>query len=116
MIHLADGSPLSLDHLVQTNLFTQTVLAGASVRGTHIEPRASTPPPSQEGGAVFPLLSQGDHPTLQVPCWYLHPCETGVAVGELLAAGTHDTAEGRTPCEWLEAWIAMLSTAVNLRT
>lgn len=115
---LADGSPLSLDRLVQTNLFKQDVLTGASVWETHIEPRPSTLPPlpCQESGAVFPLVSQGDHPTLQVPCWCLHPCGTGVAVGELLAAGSQDAAARRTPCEWLETWIAMLGTAVNLRT
>jgi len=114
--HLADGSPLSLDRLVRTNLFQLYALAGASVQETHIEPRAATPPQCQESAAVFPLLSQGDHPTLQVPCWYLHPCETGVAVGELLAARKQDSAERRTPCEYLETWIAMLGTAVNLRT
>ncbi|KAF8231848.1 hypothetical protein L208DRAFT_1398182, partial [Tricholoma matsutake] len=25
---------------------------------------------------VIPLLSQGDHPTLGTPCWYLHPCQS----------------------------------------
>jgi ubiquitin-like-conjugating enzyme ATG10 len=115
MTPLADGSPLSLDRLVQTNLFKLDVLAGASVQETHIEPRASTLPLNQERGAVFPLLSQGDHPTLQIPCWYFHPCETGVAVGELLAFGMQSTAERRTLCHWLEAWMAMLGTVINLR-
>lgn len=86
------------------------------MRETYIEPRAPTHLSNQETGAVFPLLSQGDHPTLQMPCWYLHPCETGGAVGELLAAGKQDAGERRTPCEWLETWMAMLGTMVNLRT
>ena len=113
--HLADGSPLGLDSLIRTNLFKLYALAGASVQEAHIEPSASIQPPCQDNGAVFPLLSQGYHPTLQVPCWYLHPCETGVAVGELLAARRQDCAERRTPCECLETWMAMLGTAVNLR-
>ena len=116
MTHLADGSPLSLGRLVQTNLFQPDVLAGASVQETHIEPRASTLPPNQERGAVFPLLSQGEHPTLQIPCWYLHPCETGVAVGELLTVALQSAAERRTLCHWLEAWMAMLGTVISLRT
>jgi len=114
MTHLADGSPLSLGRLVQTNLFKPDVLAGASVHETHIEPRVSALPLNEEQPAVFPLLSQGEHPTLQIPCWYLHPCETGVAVGELL--GVQSAAERRTLCHWLEAWMAMLGTVVNLRT
>ncbi len=116
MTHLADGSPLSLGRLVQTNLFKLDALAGASVHETHIEPRDSTLPLNQERGAVFPLLSQGEHPTLQIPCWYFHPCETGVAVGELLAVGIQNAAERKTLCHWLEAWMAMLGTVVNLRT
>lgn len=116
MTYLVDGSPLSLGRLVQTNLFKLDALAGASVHETHIEPRGSTLPQNQDRGAVFPLLSQGDHPTLQTPCWYFHPCETGVAVGELLAVGTQHAAEPRTLCHWLEAWMAMLGTVVNLRT
>jgi ubiquitin-like-conjugating enzyme ATG10 len=86
------------------------------VKETHIEPHVSTDPPNQQSGAVFPLLSQGDHPTLQVPCWYFHPCETGAAVGELLAAGKQDVVERREAREWLETWMAMLGTVVNLRT
>lgn len=116
MTHLADGSPLSLGRLVQTNLFQLDVLAGASVQEAHIEPRASTLPLNQECGAVFPLLSQGEHPTLQIPCWYLHPCETGVAVGELLTVALQSAAERMTLCYWLEAWMAMLGTVINLRT
>ena len=110
MTHLVGGSPLSLGRLVRTNLFKPDALVGASVHATHIEP------PRTERGAVFPLLSQGGHPTLQIPCWYLHPCETGVAVGELLALGMQSAAGRRTLCQWLEAWMAMLGTVVNLRT
>ena len=114
--HLAGGSPLSLGRLIQTNLFKLDALVGASMHETHIEPRESTLPLNQERGAVFPLLSQGEHPTLQIPCWYFHPCETGVAVGELLAIGIQNAAERRTLCHWLEAWMAMLGVVVNLRT
>src|SRR5258706_15767171 len=84
MTHLADGSPLSLGRLVQTNLFKLDALAGASVHETHIEPRDSILPLNQERGAVFPLLSQGEHPTLQITCWLFYPCEVDWAVGCLL--------------------------------
>ncbi|KIL70131.1 hypothetical protein M378DRAFT_156187 [Amanita muscaria Koide BX008] len=73
-IHDSQGAPLSLDELLSTSLFHRFGFKGLEKSGS-----ALTLPTSS-----FPLLSQGDHPTLNTPCWYLHPCETAPAVEELL--------------------------------
>ena len=67
--------------------------------------------------APFPLLSQGDHPTLGTPAWFIHPCGTGFAMGELI--GEKD-AEGMLEgvsdkwLNWLETWFMMLGNIVEL--
>ena len=61
--------------------------------------------------STFSLLSQGDHPTLGTPCWYLHPCHTSEVVGEIMAevdAGERDAVR------WLEAWFMVMSNMVDL--
>lgn len=77
---------------------------------THTTNFALTPPSS-----AFPLLSQGEHPTLGTACWYLHPCESANAVGEFMAeedsAGW--TEEERT-VRWLELWLMVVSSVVRV--
>lgn len=60
----------------------------------------------------FPLLSFGDHPSLGSQCWYLHPCETGPAVEEMLAAS--DSQDLARHVRWLEAWFLVLSCVVDI--
>jgi ubiquitin-like-conjugating enzyme ATG10 len=85
------------------------------VHETHIALEQSKLDPT---ASVFPLLSQGDHPVLQILCWYFHPCETERAVKELLRE--RQTAEGQDGAatmgteQWLETWLVVLSTLVNL--
>jgi len=55
----------------------------------------------------FPLLSQGGHPTLETPCWYLHPCETAKAVEELLS-------EKEPGWNMIEAWLLIVGNVVEL--
>jgi ubiquitin-like-conjugating enzyme ATG10 len=69
--------------------------------------------------ALFPLLSQGDHPTLGTPAWFIHPCGTGLAMGELIGEKNAE-AEGRLEgvddewLNWLETWFVMLGNIVEL--
>jgi ubiquitin-like-conjugating enzyme ATG10 len=69
----------------------------------------------------FPLLTQGDHPVLGTPCWYLHPCETSTAISEILAETIGDTwddssEENHSQClvKWLEAWFLVVSSVLDL--
>ncbi|KIY73684.1 hypothetical protein CYLTODRAFT_416714 [Cylindrobasidium torrendii FP15055 ss-10] len=95
-VHDANGSPLSLLELIQTSIFRAELQTGTQKTDFGLS----------RAGSTFPLLSQGDHPTLGIPCWYLHPCETGRAVAELL--GEDDSSALR----WLEMWFVVLGTAI----
>lgn len=66
--------------------------------------------------APFPLLSQGDHPTLGTPCWYLHPCETSKAVTELLneVKGAEDWDDETMLVRWMETWFMTVGGVLNL--
>jgi ubiquitin-like-conjugating enzyme ATG10 len=67
--------------------------------------------------STFPLLSQGDHPTLGTPAWYFHPCETTVSVGEVMAEFSSDNwTHDEWLVGWLEAWFMILGTVVDLRS
>ncbi|KAK7049595.1 hypothetical protein VNI00_005626 [Paramarasmius palmivorus] len=70
----SEGTPLSANELVKTSLFHRFVLDDTQTTSFAVS----------HPSALFPLLSQGDHPTLGTPCWYLHPCETAKAMEELL--------------------------------
>ena len=61
----------------------------------------------------FAMLSQGDHPTLNTPCWYLHPCHTAEVVEEITQGMACDETSG--PLRWLEAWFMVLGNVVDLR-
>lgn len=100
-----DGTPLSLDELMQTTLFKFQAPIGSEANGF-----ALTLPE-----APFPLLSQGDHPTLGTPCWYLHPCETAVAVDELFQEVVQEGWDEETRLvRWLEMWLLTVSTVLDL--
>lgn len=59
------------------------------------------------------MLSQGDHPTLGTPCWYLHPCQTAEVVDELMREV--ECGEAERPLQWMEAWLMMLGNVVDFR-
>ncbi|KAG8218730.1 hypothetical protein J3R82DRAFT_4399 [Butyriboletus roseoflavus] len=100
---LLGGSPLSLSDIMHTSLLRKHAIDGMEATAFSIGDPTSN----------FPLLSFGDHPSLGSQCWYLHPCETGSAVEEMLAAwpdaGSQDSAR-----HWLEAWFLVLSCVVDL--
>ncbi|KAI0347074.1 hypothetical protein BDW22DRAFT_493311 [Trametopsis cervina] len=100
-VHQSSGAPLSLEELTACSLLRLNTLPSTQ----------ATTYALQGPDAAFTLLSQGDHPTLGTPCWYLHPCHTGEVIEEILA---------EVPCEgnarslrWLEAWFMMLGNVVD---
>jgi len=67
-------------------------------------PFAVTPPSSG-----FPLLSQGEHPTLGIVCWYLHPCATDKAVSEFMdELGDAQWSEEQKYTRWLGIWLMIV--------
>ncbi|KII94786.1 hypothetical protein PLICRDRAFT_86256 [Plicaturopsis crispa FD-325 SS-3] len=106
-IHESSGSPLRLVDIVRTSLFRTGVLPKSDASSFAL----SSP------DSAFPLLSQGDHPTLGTPSWYFHPCETGPAVGEIMAeVSVEGWSEEQRLVRWMEAWFMVLGTVVDLRT
>ncbi|KAJ8086523.1 hypothetical protein PM082_005346 [Marasmius tenuissimus] len=100
-----NGAPLSADEVVKTSLFHPVALASTTTTSF-----AVTQPNS-----LFPLLSQGEHPTLGTPCWYLHPCETAPAMEELLSEERADTTAEERLVRWLEVWFLVAGSVVDLR-
>lgn len=101
-----DGTPLSLSDILRTSLFKLELPSGSEATGF-----ALTVPPSTS----FPLLSQGEHPTLGTACWYLHPCETEAAVGEFMAeADQTDWSEEMRLVRWMEIWIMIVGSVLNI--
>ncbi|KAI0721900.1 hypothetical protein C8T65DRAFT_565217 [Cerioporus squamosus] len=100
-LHDRSGSPLALEQVVQSALFQPDTLP--SPNGNTF---AVTLPDS-----AFSLLSQGDHPTLCTPSWYLHPCNTAEVVSEIMA----QVEEGRTNLSrWMEIWFMVMGNIVDL--
>ncbi|KAJ7179916.1 hypothetical protein C8R43DRAFT_971142 [Mycena crocata] len=98
-LHDASGSPLALDNLVNTTLFRRFAFEGTE--GTSFA--LSLP------GSAFPLLSQGDHPTLGTPCWFFHPCQSAAAVDEIMGELWERRLE-----RWMETWFMVLAGVVNM--
>lgn len=100
------GSLLPLTDIVKTSLFRRYVLEGTETTSFSVSLPA----------ASFPLLSQGDHPTLGTLCWYLHPCETSAPVDEVMKEIMQDDwTESQRLVRWMEAWFMVLGTVVNLK-
>lgn len=106
-VHDSSGTPLTLTEVLQLPLFHRDAFEGAQVTTFSVE----------QSCASFPLLSFGDHPTLNVQCWYLHPCGTKAAVEEILDATEEGKAGGeQRHLQWLRAWFTLLSSLlVDLR-
>jgi ubiquitin-like-conjugating enzyme ATG10 len=67
--------------------------------------------------ALFPLLSQGDHPTLGTPSWFIHPCGTANAISELIREKNTERipeVDNNNSLDWLETWFMMLGSIVEL--
>lgn len=95
-----DGTPLALSDIVESSIFKYTI------------PNAELT--TFALSLSFPLLSQGDHPTLGTPCWYFHPCESANAVEELMQeVDTMGSTEEQRLLRWLEMWFMVVGTIVN---
>ena len=96
----ADGEIMGLADIMSTSLF---------------RPLALPDPQHDHGidapGSAFALLSQGDHPTLGTPCWYLHPCHTAEVIGEILDELVTDGPQRFQ--RYLEAWFMVLGNMIE---
>ncbi len=74
--------------------------------------------PPTEGGASFPLISQGDHPVLGTPSWYLHPCNTAstmqVLMDDFIGDAWEEHEDSRGLFRWLSTWFMIIGSAVTL--
>ncbi|KAI0321880.1 hypothetical protein OF83DRAFT_1050374 [Amylostereum chailletii] len=110
-IHSPQGAPLSLVEVMRTDMLYQDRLPETDVTSFGLKAPESP----------FPLLSQGDHPGLGTPSWYIHPCGIPGAMEEITSAiasegGFGQQTEGEQLVRWLEAWFMVLGTVVDLRT
>ena len=69
---------------------------------------ALSPPDS-----TLPVLSQGDHPVLGTPSWYLHPCEMAGVIGEILEEKEKESG-GERGMTLVETWMMIVGGTVNL--
>ncbi|KZT12721.1 uncharacterized protein LAESUDRAFT_668604 [Laetiporus sulphureus 93-53] len=104
-MHHSNGTPLTLMEIVSSPL-----LRSSSILGTETTSFAVSDP-----GSNFPLLSQGEHPVLGTPSWYLHPCHTAEAVEEImLEVESVGLAEESRLQRCIEAWFTVLGQMVDL--
>ena len=95
--------PLSLAKLVRTSLFRPFGFEHTEMNSFGLSRPQSS----------FPLLSQGEHPVLGTPCWYLHPCETRNSVNELMDQVEPLPEEARL-MRWLEIWFMVVGAVVDV--
>lgn len=124
-VHTAEGTPLSLPDIVD-----RIPLFRFQPRGEDSGDFKVSKYSIQGPGATLPLVSQGEHPTLGTPCYFLHPCETQGALAELVGADMRSlstpnsvAAEDRGNEDGkssemrrkLELWLLLVGNAVDLR-
>lgn len=95
------GAPLTLQEIVASPLFRPQVLPMTRMSTFALD----------TANSAFALLSQGDHPTLGTPCWYLHPCRTAEVVEEIIKEV--DCADVDRPLRWLEVWFMVMCNMVD---
>jgi len=113
-MHDAAGTPASLDRVYNSSFLSKTRSlseAPASVAAVFV-----LSPAGDNSTTPFPLLTQGEHPVLGIPCWYFHPCETSAAVQEIVkeTIGEVWKESDEDLARWLEAWYMILGGVVDL--
>ncbi|KAH9007119.1 hypothetical protein EDB86DRAFT_2870099, partial [Lactarius hatsudake] len=107
-IHDSRGSPFGLEEIMNTSLLCHHALPETQTTSFALFQR----------DALFPLLSQGDHPTSGLPSWFIHPCGTACAmselIGEKMAGGMPEVCSKEWLLVWLETWFLMLGNMVQL--
>ncbi|EIM88273.1 uncharacterized protein STEHIDRAFT_95331 [Stereum hirsutum FP-91666 SS1] len=113
-IHDSTGSPLPLADILKSSLFR---------RHSFPENSATTSFALSLPDQNLPLLSQGDHPTLGTPSWYIHPCETASAIAELTeeinsesTMSEQEMSEEVSMVRWMEVWFMVLGSTVDLHS
>lgn len=76
-----------------------------------IRSRVPTTDPTVGGLTPHALLSQGEHPILGTPFWFLHPCSTASFMSELLSSSSSDHRNG----QYLATWLSWSSPLASLR-
>lgn len=107
---LPSNAPLSLPELLASVLLRPppaTILVG--------EGSALQLPSELDQGAEFPLLSLAEHPVTGEVMWAAHPCHSAEAVDEVLRSETDPEAERDEALAWLETWLMIVGTLIDLR-
>lgn len=69
-----------------------------------------------DSSTAFSLLSQGDHPILGTPCWYLHPCRTADMIEEVIIEGRRDDwSPEEALLRFFETWFMVLGNVIDFR-
>ncbi|KAF4619440.1 hypothetical protein D9613_005191 [Agrocybe pediades] len=102
-VHDTNGSVLSLAEIMRTSFFKYLP------EGAEATSFALTAPSNS-----FPLLSQGEHPTLGTACWYLHPCESSRAVEEFMEEEREKLEGEERMGRWMEVWLMLVGSVVRL--
>ncbi|ORY81802.1 hypothetical protein BCR35DRAFT_265748, partial [Leucosporidium creatinivorum] len=115
--HWTSGSPLTLDQLLDSTIFhpKDPTLYPFST----LAPSSSSSSSPTDLAPPFPFLSQGEHPTLGTPAWFLHPCETEAIMEDVLSSVEResggDSEEKAWRGRWLESWLMVVGSVVDLR-
>ena len=107
-ISLTAGSALDLDGILSSSLFRRSasdLLAQDSPQSLDVAQSDS------DSLARFPAISQGEHPSTGIPCFFLHPCETSAALSDILS----DDQSSMTPFKVLECWFMIVGSVLDLR-
>ncbi|GAA5984259.1 hypothetical protein JCM10908_006113 [Rhodotorula pacifica] len=126
-----NGAPLSLVEILHSSIFVRPDRQSEMTPALQQASNDSAPTPPV-------LLSQADHPATGHYYWFLHPCETEAMVNEVLESTTgaaehaaedlpdaneqlEDLETGsprsrRWAMEWLEAWLMVVGSLVDLYT
>jgi ubiquitin-like-conjugating enzyme ATG10 len=109
------GSPIPLDSLATSSFLRHRSSLPASMLSQTQSIGAS---PNENHDAPFPLLSQVEHPTLGVPNWSVHPCETSQAMKELLEDEIGESWDDDNLrngfVKWLAIWFMLLGQIVEM--
>lgn len=110
-----DGVPLPLDAIV-----AHVLRAGAAALTTGERRHDALMMRGAGGGAApFPLLQQTEQPVTGEIVWSVHPCEVRGAVADILRRAEEDDdeeeeEEGEFGVRWLETWVMLSDSVVDL--
>ncbi|SCV71961.1 BQ2448_4655 [Microbotryum intermedium] len=105
--HKQNGAPLQLLELFNSTVF-QHIYYAATQSSFEPVPR----PLTSESADLLPpapFISQADHPTLGIPTWFLHPCNTQAVIQEVLC-GEQDSL-----ASYFNTWLMVVGSVVDLR-